>query len=96
MAETMRLFQLASVGVFVATLIVGLWGWRRYPTYRAAFLPPMMAAAFGAVFYVLWLTETFPANELLVWGAVQRFVTAVVIFGGVMALTWALGGRNGK
>lgn len=88
-------FQMTSVGVFVATLLLVTWGVRHYPAYWREFTPPAIFAGYGLVYYGLVLSGLLTPTEVLMWGAVHRFLAAVVVFGGLAALLWALGGRRG-
>lgn len=94
MSEMIRVFQWLSVGVFVMTLAAVAVGWQRWPAYRGAYLPALLFAVFGTVYYLLVLGGRLAGQEMLLWGAVHRFLGAMVIFGAVVALSWALGGKR--
>lgn len=95
MTQLTAALQQIAMGVFVVTLIVAVYGWRRYPAYRGAFLPPVLFAGFGVVYYALVLTGRLMGADLLLWGAVHRLLGGVVVLGAAAALVWALGGKRG-
>lgn len=95
MTQMTAAFQQMAVGVFVVTVVVAVYGWRRYQVYRGAFFPAGLFAGYGVVYYALVLTGRLAGDEMLLWGAVHRLLAGVVVLGAVVALIWALGGRRG-
>lgn len=84
-------FQLMNVAVYVATLAAVAYGWRQRPAYRAALVPPGLAAGLGVVFYALLLGGRLSAAEMLMWGSVHRLFAGLVIFGATVTAVWILG-----
>lgn len=94
MSEITTAFQVMNVVVYVATLAAVAYGWRRRPAYRAAFVPPALAAGLGVVFYALLLGGRLAADETLMWGSVHRLFAGLVIFGATATVAWLLGEKR--
>ncbi len=85
-------FQMVNVAVFIMTLAVCFYGFRRHREYRGAFLPSAMVSAIGVVFYTFLLAGRLNNDQVLLFGAAHRTLMGLVIFGGMLAMVWALGG----
>lgn len=87
-------FQVATAIVFAAALLVAAGGFRRWPEWRGAFLPAGLVAGAGVAFYWFVLVQRPSTDQVLLWGAAHRFLTAMLIFGGVATFYWMLGDRH--
>lgn len=84
--QATTILQLASVVVFVVTILAAVWGVRRRPRRWWLFVAPVLFAGGGVVYYALAFTGRLSSAAFLMWGAAHRFVGAMLICGAVVAL----------
>lgn len=78
-AHTTTALQYASVIVFLATIIAAVGGMRKRPRIRVVFLPPVVWAAAGLVFYGLAFAGIMPQESYLLMSAAHRTIGAALI-----------------
>ncbi len=85
-AHTTTALQYASVIVFLATIIAAVGGMRKRPRIRVFFLPPVVWAASGVVFYDLAFAGIMPQESYLLMSAAHRTMGAVLVLAIVLVL----------
>lgn len=78
--------QYASVIVFLATIIAAVGGMRKRPRIRVFFLPPVVWAAAGVVFYGLAFAGVMSPAAFILLGAAHRTMGAVLVLAIVLVL----------
>lgn len=86
MATAIGAFQWVSLGAFAAILaVVAALAWRR-PETRLLLVFPAAWAVFGVLLYVGVFAGVLRGDAVLIWSAAHRFLAAVMILGGLLAL----------
>ena len=85
-AHTTTALQYASVVVFIATIIAAVGGMRKRPRIRVFFLPPVVWAASGLVFYGLAFAGVMSPAAFILLGAAHRTMGAALILAMVLVL----------
>ncbi|HRP26640.1 hypothetical protein [Thauera sp.] len=85
-AHTTTALQYASVIVFLATIIAAVGGMRKRPRIRVFFLPPVVWAASGLVFYGLAFAGVMSPAAFILLGAAHRTMGAALILAMVLVL----------
>lgn len=81
--------QMANASIFAAICLAGLYVARRWPVARPMMVPPFLWAAYGVVFYLILFGGYLSPDEVLLWGAIHRFLGALMVLGGVLTI-WAV------
>lgn len=85
-AQAAVVFQWLSLGAFAAILIVaGGLLWRR-PEVRLLLVFPAAWGGSGALLYIGLFTGVLPGETVFIWSAAHRFVAAIMILAGLLAL----------
>lgn len=86
MATAIGAFQWLSLGAFAAILaVVAALAWKR-PQVRLLLVFPAAWAVFGVLLYAGVFAGVLPGDTVLIWSAAHRFLAAVMILGGLLAL----------
>lgn len=85
-AHTTTALQYASVVVFIATIIAAWRGVKKHPRQWVFFLPPVVWAAAGVVFYGLAFAGVMSPAAFILLGAAHRTMGAVLILAIVLVL----------
>lgn len=83
-AHATLLLQWASVAAFVVTLAAVWRGVKKRPRIRVFFLPPVVWAASGLVFYGLAFAGIMPQESYLLMSAAHRTMGAALILAMVL------------
>lgn len=85
-AQAAVVFQWLSLGAFAAILaVVAALAWRR-PETRLLLVFPAAWAVFGVLLYAGVFAGVLPGDTVLIWSAAHRFLAAVMILAGLLAL----------
>ncbi len=85
-ATATTLLQYVSVAAFIVTLAAAWWGVRRRPWAWLAYLPAVVWAAAGIVFYLLTFVGLLSDAAFILLGAAHRTVGAALILAMVLVM----------
>ena len=80
------LFQYANVAIFVVVFVAAWRGVGRRPRMWLAYLPPVVWAAAGIVFYLLTFVGLLSDAAFIIFGAVHRTAGATLIVAMVLEM----------
>lgn len=85
-AHATLLLQWASIAAFAVTLAAAWRGVKKHPRRWVFFLPPVVWAAAGVVFYGLAFAGIMPQESYLLMSAAHRTMGAALILAMVLVL----------
>ena len=77
--------RVATILLFIATLVIALTAYDRWPAYRSAYLPVSIWSFMGMVFYLLVLSQRFSEDILEIIETCYQLLSVFLVFGAALS-----------